>query len=138
MQINKANIFLILVAGFLLGFYFWPNAKQQEEQGQPLVSIVLPELSQQAVAGQKAFQENCAACHGENAVGRNKLGPPLIHIIYEPSHHGDQSFYLAAKNGVRAHHWTFGNMPKIEGVADKQLQDIVYFVREVQRANGIK
>lgn len=108
-----------------------------EGGGEPLAQVTVPELSTQAKAGEAAFNENCASCHGTNAAGKDGMAPPLVHIIYEPNHHGDQSFYLAAKNGVRAHHWPFGNMPPVEGVSDQELAQIVFYVRELQRANGI-
>jgi hypothetical protein len=44
---------------------------------------------------------------------------------------------LAVKNGVRAHHWRFGDMPPVEGVSDEDATKIVAYVRELQRANGI-
>ncbi len=97
----------------------------------------MPELSADAVQGQQIFQANCATCHG-NAGNGTENGPPLIHKIYEPSHHGDMSFYMAAKQGVRSHHWKFGDMPPVEGVNDNDVTMILAFVREVQRHNGIK
>ena len=57
--------------------------------------------------------------------------------IYEPNHHGDMSFRLAARQGVRAHHWDFGNMPPVEGVTDEDVIKITRYVRELQKANGI-
>ena len=84
----------------------------------------------------EVFRENCATCHGTNADGTDQ-GPPLIHKTYEPSHHGDYSFVLAVQNGVRAHHWRFGDMSPVEGVSERQVAQIIAFVREVQRANGI-
>lgn len=103
----------------------------------PMVQVALPTLGATAQLGQKAFSENCAACHGENASGRDGYGPPLIHKIYEPGHHGDMSFLLAVRRGVTAHHWRFGNMPLVEGLSDNRVAAIVTYVREVQRANGI-
>lgn len=47
------------------------------------------------------------------------------------------AFVRAAREGVRAHHWRFGDMPPVEGVSDADLAGIIAFVREVQRANGI-
>lgn len=82
------------------------------------------------------FERNCAECHGENAAG-SENGPPLVHKIYEPGHHGDAAFYLAARNGVRAHHWNFGNMPPRPDVTEPQIAAIVAYVRELQQANGI-
>ncbi len=86
--------------------------------------------------GEKLFNANCAACHGGQAKGSNQ-GPPLVHKVYEPSHHGDQSFHLAARNGVRAHHWQFGDMSAIQGVSQAQVDQIVQYVRWLQRQAGI-
>ena len=99
--------------------------------------IVIPDISLAARKGEELFVENCAVCHGENATGGDG-GPPLIHPIYKSSHHGDASFLIAIRNGVRPHHWQFGPMPKIEGVIDSEIAEIVSYVRELQRANGIR
>lgn len=106
-------------------------ARAQEED-----SIVIPELSPLAQTGREIFQQTCAACHGENANGTEN-GPTFIHQLYVPAHHSDQAFWLAARTGVRAHHWRFGDMPPVDGVTDKQLEWIVQYVREMQRANGV-
>ncbi len=103
----------------------------------PADEIVVPKLSSAGQMGQLAFDDNCAACHGTKAAG-SENGPPLIHKIYEPSHHGDFSFQAATKNGVRAHHWRFGDMEPVAGVTDKQIEWITKYVREMQRANGIR
>ena len=100
------------------------------------VDVAAPQLSADAERGARVFAANCAACHGENAAGSDQ-GPPLVHKIYEPSHHGDQSFLAAVRNGVRRHHWQYGNMPPQPGVSDRQVTQIVTYVRELQRANGI-
>jgi mono/diheme cytochrome c family protein len=99
-------------------------------------ALLLVELSPTAETGRVAFADNCAGCHGSNGVGTDQ-GPPLIHIIYEPSHHSDTAFVLAARNGSRAHHWRFGDMPPQPQVSEEEIQTIIQFVREVQRANGI-
>ncbi|NVK05947.1 MAG: c-type cytochrome [Marivivens sp.] len=107
-------------------------------EGAPLVSIVVPDqLSAQAQLGKTAFDAVCATCHGSNATGKMGFGPPLIHPIYEPNHHGDMAFQMAAQNGVQAHHWPFGNMPPQAGVTSGDVNAIVAYVREIQRANGI-
>ena len=66
--------------------------------------------------GEKKFNASCSRCHGLHGKGTNN-GPPLVHKIYEPNHHGDFAFQRAAAQGVRAHHWKFGNMPKIDVMA---------------------
>ena len=118
----------LLVAGGL----WWFGGDRSGET----VDVIVPELSRTARAGQTAFAENCAACHGEFAGGTDQ-GPPLAHKIYEPSHHADASFYLAAKRGVTQHHWSFGNMPAQPQVGERSMQQIIAFVRELQVANGI-
>lgn len=114
------------------------DGKSPEAGGAPIVEVSLPGLSGAAAEGEVVFNAKCASCHGTNAAGRQGMGPPLVHIIYEPNHHGDAAFHLAARNGVRAHHWQFGDMPPVEGVAEGDIERIVTYVRTLQRANGIE
>ena len=100
------------------------------------VEVLVPPLSPAAQQGQALFNENCADCHGENGVGSD-VGPPLIHDIYKPSHHADASFFIAAQTGVRAHHWSFGDMPSQPHITMEMMRPIIKFVRETQAANGI-
>ncbi len=86
--------------------------------------------------GEATFKAHCARCHGERGVGTTQ-GPPLVHKIYEPTHHGDPAFQRAAANGVRAHHWQFGDMPRIDGVTPDDVDQIVKYVRWLQRQAGI-
>jgi mono/diheme cytochrome c family protein len=90
-----------------------------------------------AQEGAALFATNCAACHGPGAAGSDK-GPPLVHKIYEPSHHHDGSFYRAVRQGVRSHHWSLGDMPPVPGVSDGEVGRIIAYVRELQRAAGIR
>lgn len=103
-----------------------------------MVDITIPEtLTANAEIGKRIFDVKCAACHGANAAGQNGVAPPLVHKIYEPSHHGDFAFIRAAQNGVRSHHWSFGDMPAIEGITEGEIKLVTNYVRELQRANGI-
>ncbi|WP_291730452.1 cytochrome c [Leisingera sp. F5] len=109
------------------------------ETGALLAEVKLPpDLSETAKIGKRAFDAVCADCHGDNAAGRNGMGPPLVHKIYEPSHHGDAAFLLAVRNGVRAHHWDFGSMPPQQGLTNGDVKGITQYVRELQRVNGIE
>jgi cytochrome c len=96
-----------------------------------------PKLPAELQAGETKFKANCAACHGEQGIGTIQ-GPPLVHKIYEPNHHGDAAFQRAAASGVRAHHWSFGNMPKIESVTPQDVDQITKYVRWLQRQAGIQ
>jgi mono/diheme cytochrome c family protein len=101
------------------------------------VNVVAPQqLSGLARSGKVLFEANCAQCHGQVGEGTDH-GPPFVHDIYNPGHHPDISFVLAARNGVRAHHWPFGNMPPQPQVNEAQVEAIVKYVRELQEANGI-
>jgi mono/diheme cytochrome c family protein len=125
-----------LGAMYFTGAFDQSGDKSAKADGQPTVKVVVPELGQIAKLGEEDFNTNCAACHGKNAAGTNS-GPPLIHRIYEPNHHADIAFKLAANRGVRAHHWNFGNMPPQSQVKDYEMVRIVAYVRELQKANGI-
>ena len=101
-----------------------------------LVDVTIPDLDGPAAEGAPLFADTCAACHGAAGSGTEQ-GPPLIHVIYEPSHHGDLAFLHAVRYGVRAHHWRFGDMPPQLHVGDDEIAAITAYVRAVQRANGI-
>lgn len=123
-----------------IGYAFWPAMPETAapQEGAAMVPVTLPSaLSQQAKLGKGAFDAVCAACHGENAASKMGFGPPLVHKIYEPSHHGDMAFLVAAQQGVRAHHWKFGNMPPQPQLTQGEVKTIIAYVRELQRANGI-
>lgn len=136
---TKQVIALLVVgaAAFFVFRHFQPS-DQQITSGAPLAEVIVPELTGIASEGEIVFNDNCAACHGKNAAGQDGVAPPLVHIIYEPNHHGDMSFVLAAKQGVRQHHWPFGNMPPVENVTDDEITKVIAYVRTLQRANGIQ
>lgn len=87
-------------------------------------------------AGEEVFNKKCSHCHGIKGSGTDK-GPPLVHVIYRSGHHSDLSFRLAVQNGVRAHHWRFGDMPPVEGVAGNEIEEIIKYIRTLQREAGI-
>ena len=127
---------IILAAVSLMGagIAWWQSNANSASQA---VHVNMPELSVVERQGHEMFAANCATCHGVNAGGTGQ-GPPLIHIYYEPNHHPDAAFYSAIAVGVRQHHWSFGNMPPVEGLSEEQSGKIIAFIRAVQRANGIE
>ena len=138
---SRITVAAIVVVAIIGGFVLFQSPKDDNETADAsgetaAAAVIVPTLSAIAIEGRIAFDENCAQCHGINGSGTNQ-GPPLIHIIYEPSHHADIAFLLAARNGTRAHHWQFGDMPAQPQVNEPEIAAIVQFVREVQRANGI-
>lgn len=121
-----------------VGHSMEPPDTSEIADGGAIVDVALPpELSDEGLIGERVFNFACSECHGENAAGRNGVAPPLVHIIYEPSHHSDEAFQVAVRGGVRSHHWNFGNMPPIEGLSRAEVRAIATFIRELQRENGI-
>ncbi len=139
MSLKRAAVLAVLVAAIGVAGYLYPGQGEDGGGGSPMATVNLPgALSAQAQLGQEAYEANCASCHGRNAAGQEGIAPPLVHIIYESAHHGDESFQRAVARGVRAHHWPFGDMPPVEGLSREDVALIIAYVRELQRANGIR
>jgi mono/diheme cytochrome c family protein len=98
----------------------------------PLAPKMTPLLN----VGKLNFDKFCASCHGASGRGTDK-GPTFISRVYHPGHHGDAAFYIAAKRGVRAHHWPFGDMKPIPGITNIQIKSIIAYIRAMQKANGL-
>lgn len=96
-----------------------------------------PGLMPNPTVGKALYERSCASCHGAELTGSDK-GPPFLHRIYIPSHHGDAAFQLAVKNGVRAHHWNFGDMKPVPEVSADDVAHITAYVRAKQRGAGIQ
>lgn len=100
-------------------------------------ALATPALSAQAQTGRKVFEQACASCHG-TALRGTDAAPPLLHPFYAPgSGHGDDLVLAAIRDGAKAHHWKFGDMPKPEGVPAGREQDVLAYIRAVQAANGL-
>lgn len=115
----------------------WFLAACNTDPHKPHTAAATTNMPEEFAKGEAAFNQYCAACHGKAAAGTDR-GPSFINRIYEPNHHGDPSFFRAPRMGVRAHHWNFGDMPKIEGVSDDELKQIVGYVRWLQWKAGIR
>ena len=120
------------VLGLTLGLHAMAGCDSSQPKPAAGEGTVPAELQ----AGEAKFNAHCSACHGPKAIGTQQ-GPPLVHKIYEPNHHGDAAFLRAAEFGVKAHHWEFGNMPKIEGVSSADVEQIIRYIRWLQRQAGI-
>ena len=128
---KKINFPIILLSGLFLLSPTYADHKKSH------VDVEVGNLSSTASKGQLVFNTNCASCHGINAAG-GISGPPLIHNIYNPGHHANASFIRAVRNGVKQHHWQFGDMPPQKHVAFGDMVFLMKFIREVQQQNGIK
>ena len=104
----------------------------QNGPGQGIVIKIKTVPPAEFVRGEALYQNYCSGCHGDKGSGSEK-GPSFLSPIYEPNHHGDESFILASRNGVRAHHWPFGDMPPLPNVKEEEVRQIVAYVRWLQR-----
>ena len=140
MPLRRAAVPVVLAAaGVVAGYLHFGQGDDAVGSGPPIATVNVPDaLSARAQLGQKTYEASCASCHGRNAAGQEGVAPPLVHIIYEPGHHGDESFQRAVARGVRAHHWRFGDMPPVAGLTRRDVAAVVAYVRELQRANGIR
>jgi mono/diheme cytochrome c family protein len=87
--------------------------------------------------GDEVYQANCALCHGDDLRGTER-GPSQLSVVYEPSHHSDQSYVAAITQGSPAHHWDFGDMPPVEGLDQDEIASVIAYIRSVQEAEGFE
>lgn len=100
-------------------------------------AVVAPErVPFQYGKGKHNFERYCAECHGQWGGGSDK-GPPLMHRYYEPSHHSDRAFALAIVRGTHQHHWNFGDMQPVPGMAQEDIGPVIRYVRWLQKQNGV-
>lgn len=150
MKITKTSGLVLAIA--LVGATAWLFARNLPDtspnkavgsatatSGAALVEVKLPAtLSSQAATGKTYYDAVCASCHGANAAGQDGIAPPLVHRIYDPSHHSDAAFLVAVRNGARQHRWSFGSMlPLEQKLTDGKISAITLYVHELQRENGI-
>lgn len=87
--------------------------------------------------GGALYAANCASCHGSDLRGTER-GPSHLSVVYEPNHHGDDSFRSAIARGAGQHHWDFGDMPAVPGLDDDEVGQIIAFIRAEQRRQGLE
>ena len=106
-------------------------ADNTAEQAEP------PGASSAGDLGAEVYANSCASCHGADLRGTDK-GPSQLSIVYEPNHHPDDSYRSAIANGARQHHWSFGDMPPVEGLNDEEVEAVIGFIRSEQQRRGFE
>ncbi|CAC9585490.1 hypothetical protein BHECKSOX_2191 [Bathymodiolus heckerae thiotrophic gill symbiont] len=122
----KKTFLIIMILMF--GFFAWLNSEKATRNS------VFPDSNYKSsiYQGEAVYQSNCVGCHGGSLLGTEK-GPSLLEDVYKSSHHADLSFYYAINDGVRQHHWQFGDMPAIKGLSPEGISDITAYVRHKQK-----
>ena len=125
-------------AALLLGGILWlTDILRSTGEGPDAPTSPVTPVPSTFTSGEALFNTHCATCHGPSAVGTDQ-GPSLLWRIYAPGHHSDDSFYLAVQQGVRAHHWRFGNMLPIPEVTQDEVTQIIAYVRWLQQQAGVR
>jgi mono/diheme cytochrome c family protein len=121
---------------FLIVFFAMACDKPSPEEVRKRQHLPGPDFVANVDKGNILFHNNCSQCHGLEGSGTDQ-GPPLVHKTYRPGHHSDLAFHWAVKDGVRQHHWKFGNMPPQPNISPEDAGHIVAYIRKMQRENGI-
>jgi mono/diheme cytochrome c family protein len=79
--------------------------------------------------GRFAFNSNCAHCHGEDANNDD----PYFNLPQLLSNKSDAFFYKTVTNGIEAK----GMPPWKSVVKRRQMEDILLFLRSVERKQGL-
>lgn len=87
--------------------------------------------------GVALFQKYCMSCHGQNGSGTDQA-PPLVHQTYRPGNHADLTFHFAVRDGVKSHHWSFGDMRPVPGITPEDTEHVIAYIRQAQRKPGIQ
>jgi mono/diheme cytochrome c family protein len=123
-----ASVILVLSVSGALAFD--QNKPKKKSPEHFVLDVQEPRnLSAEARQGKKFYQANCLLCHGPSTRGAAK-GPPLIG--YERSNHSDGKFSDAVRNGVRQHHWKYGDMPPIKNASNQDITNLISYVRALQ------
>jgi cytochrome c len=101
------------------------------------VALAGVDIPPEHTAGAALYEMNCLPCHGPQGTGTD-VGPPLVHPVYRTRHHGDEAFQLAVAQGVRGHHFRFGDMAPVPGLDRQDVAAITAYIRFLQRAAGIE
>ncbi len=117
-----------LPVGLLLGGCEAPDPQAR------LKAMHLPDPSYRADSrrGASLYAQYCQNCHGVEATGSNQ-GPALRDPIYREKRHADLAFHLAVGQGVRSHHWPYGDMPPVSGITPEQTADVIAYLRRLQK-----
>lgn len=90
-----------------------------------------------AQKGLTIYQTNCVACHGPSGSG-SVQGPPLVHQVYRTNRHANLSFHFAVRQGVKSHHWNYGDMKPVSEITSEETEHVVAYIRREQRRKGIE
>ena len=127
---NRTNLIPLAMTAAALIAGVTSCGDDDQASGQPSDDPILTQ-------GAEVYAQSCASCHGADLRGTNQ-GPSHLSIVYEPNHHPDDAFRSAIANGAPQHHWTFGDMPPVDGLTDDDVDAVIAYVRSEQQRLGFE
>jgi len=127
----RMSVLILIIFVLVAVFYERPVTQGKRAAYLPVEGFVADEIM-----GKQLFQQHCVRCHGQRLEGSSS-GPSLLHPYYKPEHHGDLSIYLAIYQGVRQHHWQFGNMPAFKNLTAEDAGHLLRYIRSEQVIAGL-
>ncbi len=115
----KSNLTVLLLAITLFGI----------NSCAPKPKLEVPEPYK---AGQKAFHKVCSNCHGSDAMGKHTQAPRLIDEEYLAPNFADEEIRETIING------TDKMPPQRKNVTDKEITEIIKYLRYSQQAAGLE
>ena len=115
----KSNLTVLLLAIALFGI----------NSCAPKPKLEVPEPYK---AGQKAFHKVCSNCHGSDAMGKHTQAPRLIDEEYLAPNFADEEIRETIING------TDKMPPQRKNVTDKEITEIIKYLRYSQQAAGLE
>ena len=115
----KFFLLISLITVSLLGVYYCA----------PKPKLEVPEPYK---AGQNAFHKVCSNCHGSDAMGKHTQAPRLIDQEYLDPNFTDEDIRETIING------TDKMPPQRRNVTDKEITEIIKYLRYSQKAAGLE
>ena len=115
----KSNLTVLLLAIALFGI----------NSCAPKPKLEVPEPYK---AGQNAFHKVCSNCHGSDAMGKHTQAPRLIDEEYLTPNFADEEIRETIING------TDKMPPQRKNVTDKEITEIIKYLRYSQQAAGLE
>ena len=120
---------------FIIAISVWEMTK--EERRSVKATINMPPLGQLEQQGRADFNRLCAECHGMDATGGAKAGPPLMHPYYRVGKLSDDEFKRIIRQGAAQRLWKFGFMPAQLDVTEAEAEAMVAFFNALRAVNGM-
>lgn len=89
------------------------------------------------LGGAALYEQHCGGCHGVDLKGTDR-GPSQLSVVYAPDHHPDESYRSAIANGVKAHHWSFGDMAPVKDLSPDEVDELISYIRAQQDQHGLE